>query len=253
MLAGSQESMIAAAARLPLPDLPPGYRLTVLRERDEAFRHACDIAGEAGAGSLVFVRRFDLLEFAVVLEPEQPLLSARRAFFAGMNALADAVGAACPPGKPVEFVWPGTLLFDRARLGGGRLGWPPACGEGAIPDWLVFGAMLIASKHGAGDPGLTPDSTSLEEEDCEFSHEALLESFARNLMRAFDIWSEQGFAPLSADYLARLSLPGEQAPPSIAENGDLVLNRAGAKERLALLPALDAVGWLDRQTGRPRL
>jgi biotin-(acetyl-CoA carboxylase) ligase len=246
--------MIATAARLPLPDLPPGYSLMVLREREDAFQHACNVAARAGAGTLVWIRRFDLLEFAVVLEPEEALVSARCAFFPAMSALADAVGAACPPDKPVEFEWPGMLLFDGALLGGGRLGWPPDCRDDETPDWLVFGAMLLASKHDAGDPGLTPESTSLEEEDCEFSHEALLEAFARNLMRAFHLWTEQGFGQLADYYLSRLSLPGEKARAAIAENGDLVLSRAGAEnERRALLPALQQAAWLDPTTGRPRL
>jgi biotin-(acetyl-CoA carboxylase) ligase len=192
----------------------------------------------------------------VVLEPEEPLVSARRAFFAGMSGLADAVGAACPPDKPVEFDWPGTLLFDRARLGGGRLGWPNECAEEEVPDWLVFSAMLIASKHGSGEPGLTPDSTSLEDEGCTFTHEALLESFARNLMRGFHLWDEQGFHPISEDYLSRLALAGQEAGrASIADNGDLTLIRAGSAEngRVALLPALEEAAWLDRVTGRPRL
>ena len=246
--------MVATAARLPLPDLPPGYSLVVLREREDAFRHACDVAARSGAGTLVWVRRFDLLEFAVVLEPEEALMSARRAFFPAMSALADTAGAACPPGKPAEFQWPGTLLFDGARLGGGRLGWPPDCREDEAPDWLVFGAVLLASKHGSGDPGLTPESTSLEEEDCELTHDALLETFARNLMRAFHLWNEQGFGGLAEDYLSRLSIAGEKARATIAENGDLVLSRTGADdERLAFLPALQQVAWLDPATGRPRL
>jgi hypothetical protein len=246
--------MIATAARLPMPDLPPGYNLVVLRERDDAFRHACGVAARSGAGTLVWVRRFDVIEFAVVLEPEEALVSARRAFFPAMSALADAVGSACPPDKPVEFEWPGTLLFDRARLGGGRLGWPPDCREDGTPDWLVFGAMLLASKHNSGDPGLTPESTSLEDEECEFSHEGLIENFARNLMRGFHLWTEQGFSRLGEDYLSRLSLPGAKAGASIAENGDLVLNRIGAEDdRLAFLPALQQVAWLDPATGRPRL
>jgi biotin-(acetyl-CoA carboxylase) ligase len=248
------QPMSITAARLPLPDLPPSYRLVVLRERDDAFRHACKRAAEAGAGTLVWVRRFDLLEFAVVLAPDEPLAPARRAFFAGMSALADAVGSACPPDKPVEFEWPDTVVFDQARLGGGRLGWPEQCPEDEVPDWLVFSAMLLASKRGAGEPGLTRQSTSLEDEGCDFTHEAFLESFARNLMRAFHIWNEQGFQPLAADYLARLIRPaGKAARTSIAENGDLVLDGAGAAGRLALRPALKAPAWLDPATGRPRL
>ena len=95
-------------------DLPPGYTLVPLREYGDAFVHGCAIASEAGAGALVWVRRYDLVEFAVVLEPDEPLLSARRAFFAGMNAAADAIAAHCPPEREVSFDWPDAILFDRA-------------------------------------------------------------------------------------------------------------------------------------------
>ena len=56
---------------------------------------------ELGAGTLVYVGRFDLAEFAVVLEPDEPLRTARRAFYAGMAALADALAAHAPPEKPI--------------------------------------------------------------------------------------------------------------------------------------------------------
>ncbi|MCJ2083789.1 biotin/lipoate--protein ligase family protein, partial [Methylobacterium sp. J-090] len=46
----------------------------------------------------------------------------------------------------------------------GRLDWPKDCAEEAVPDWLVFSAMVIVSKSHLGDPGLTPDSTALDEE-----------------------------------------------------------------------------------------
>ena len=59
-------------------DLPPGYTLVPLREYGDAFVHGCAIASDAGAGTLVWVRRYDLVEFAVVLEPDEPLVSARR-------------------------------------------------------------------------------------------------------------------------------------------------------------------------------
>src|SRR5712692_10136600 len=74
-------------------DLPPPFRLVVLREVGDAFAHARVHAGELGAGTLVFVGRFDLAEFAVVLEPDQPLDVARLVFYAGMVALGDALAA----------------------------------------------------------------------------------------------------------------------------------------------------------------
>jgi hypothetical protein len=97
-------------------DLPPGYTLVPLREYGDAFVHGCAIASDAGAGALVWVRRYDLVEFAVVLEPDEPLVSARRALFAGMNAAADAIAAHCPPERDVSFGWPDAIVFDGGRI-----------------------------------------------------------------------------------------------------------------------------------------
>lgn len=244
-----------AASATPALSLPPPYSLVTLREAGDAFAHACRIAGEAGAGTLVWVRRFDLIEFAVVLEPEEPLTSARRAFFAGMVALADAVAARSPPEKSLVFDWPDALRYDGARLGGGRLGWPTDCPEDEAPNWLVFSAMLIASKHRFGDPGLTPGSTSLEEEgfDAADGH-AIVEGFARHLMTAFDAWAERGFEPVAQNYLARLPKRRGDGLRGIDSNGDLLVHRgAGAAERIPLLAILAQPSWLDPATGMPRL
>ena len=94
-------------------DLPPGFRLVTLREVGDAFAHAKANAAELGAGTLVFVGRFDLAEFAVVLEPDEPLRTARRAFYAGMAALTDALIAHAPPEKPIACVWPDAINVDR--------------------------------------------------------------------------------------------------------------------------------------------
>src|SRR5712672_330191 len=126
-------------------DLPPGYTLVPLREFGDAFVHGCAIASDAGAGTLVWVRRYDLVEFAVVLEPDERLVSARRALFSGMNAVADAIAAHCPPERDVSFGWPDAIVFDGGLLGGARLGWPADCAEGEVPAWLVFGVILRAA------------------------------------------------------------------------------------------------------------
>ena len=243
----------APAAPLAMPDLPPAYRLAVRNEPGTAFDHACRLAPHAGAGTLVWVPRPDLLELAVVLEPDEVLRRARRAFFAGMVATADAIAAACAPEKPIGFDWPDAIRFDGARLGGGRLGWPEQCGEADVPDWLVFSIMLIASKQGTGEPGLTPDSTALDEEGC--SAGGLVEltgQFARCLMRSFDTWYHEGFDPIGNRYLAGLNLTGH---PVLEENGDLILRHAASAppERMELLEALRVPSWLDENTGRPYL
>src|SRR3954451_12482614 len=123
----------------PALDLPPGFRLVTLREVGDAFAHAQQIAAEEGAGTLVFVGRFDLVEFALVLEPDEPLRSARRAHYAAMVALADALAVHAPPEKPIGFAWPDAILVDGGLVGGGRLAWPDGTPEDEPPPWLVFG------------------------------------------------------------------------------------------------------------------
>ena len=120
-------------------DLPPPFRLISLREVGDAFAHAIDVAPDEGAGTLVFVGRFDLAEFAVVLEPDEPLRTARRAFYAGMAALGDALAAQAPPEKPMGFDWPDAIRIDGGLVGGARLAWPQDADEDAPPSWLVFG------------------------------------------------------------------------------------------------------------------
>jgi hypothetical protein len=234
-------------------DLPPAYTLVALRERGNAHAHACGIAAKSGAGTFVQVGRFDLLEFAVVLEPDQPLRGARRAFHAGMAAVADGIAAHCPPEKAVSFDWPDTVRFDGARLGGARLAWPEACPEEAMPDWLVFSAMLLASKKEEG--GVTPGSTSLEEEGFgPDERQGVAESFARHFMLHLHTWSERGFGPVADDYLARLPREAGVRQRAIDGNGDLLLHRGEPDpERRPLLPGLLAPAWLDPRTGGPLL
>src|ERR1700732_5372391 len=90
-------------------DLPPPFRLVTLREVGDAFVHAAAVAPDEGAGTLVHVGRFDLAEFAVVLEPEEPLRTARRAIYTGICALGDALAASAPPEKAISFACPGGI------------------------------------------------------------------------------------------------------------------------------------------------
>ncbi len=234
-------------------DLPPPFRLVVLREVGDAFAHARELAAELGAGTLVFVGRFDLAEFAVVLEPDEPLAAARLAFYAGMVALGDALSALAPPETPITIAWPDAVYVDRGLIGGGRLAWPDRAEEDAAPDWLVFGAA-IRTVSVNGDSGLYPLATALEDEGFgDAVSERLVEGFARHLMVAMDRWQERGFAPISHDYQSRLEQESG-ARRAIDGNGDLLVRRAGKPvERRKLLPALAAPSWLDPKTGGPRL
>ncbi|HET7680126.1 MAG TPA: biotin/lipoate--protein ligase family protein [Xanthobacteraceae bacterium] len=233
--------------------LPPPYRLVSLREVGDAFLHAQKVAAEEGAGTLVYVGRFDMAEFAVVLEPDEPLRSARRAFYAGMNAMTDALLAHAPPEKPIVIDWPDALRVDGGLVGGGRLAWPQGADEDAVPDWLVFGGM-IRTVSMTEEAGLHPLETALDQEGFEeHGASALVESFARHLMVAIDVWEQDGFGAVVKEYLPRLS-PEKGARRDIDENGDLLVRwiASDQAERRALVPALAAPSWYDARRGGPR-
>jgi len=234
--------------------LPPPFTAVRLREVGDAFAHAISIAGEQGAGTLVYVGRFDLAEFAVVLEPDEPLAQARRAFYAGMVALADALAAHAQPETTIDFNWPDSISVNGGLVGGGRLGWPQGVSETETPPWLVFGAMIRTVSMTGIEPGLNPLSTALEEEGfSDVLSNELVESFARHFMVAIDSWQESGFGEVAKEYLARLPLE-KGLRRDIDDNGDLNIRRMGKVEveRKALLPMLAAPSWLDPVSKGPR-
>jgi len=237
----------------PALDLPPGFRLLTLREVGDAFAHAKANAAELGAGTLVYVGRFDLAEFAVVLEPDEPLRTARRALYAGMAALGDALLAHAPPEKEIRYAWPDAIHVDLGLVGGGQLAWADG-DEDAPPEWMVFGGMIRTVAMGEGDPGLRPLATALEEEGFDDMGSAhVVESFARHLMVHIDAWQEHGFVEVAKEYLARLE-PEKGLRRDLDENGDLLLRRVGKTdvERRKLVPTLSVPSWLDPKTGGPR-
>ena len=245
---------ITRPATRPTLDLPSVYRLVTLREVGDAFAHAQAIAAQDGAGTLVYVGRFDLAEFAVVLEPDEPLRVARRAFYAGCVAIADALAVFAPPEKPIAFVWPDAIEVDRGLVGGVRLAWPKGADEDAPADWLVFGAMIRTVTLGEEEAGLHPLSAALDEEGFgDAGSGRLVESFARHLMVALDAWNESGFGAIAGSYLPRLA-PEKGVRRDIDENGDLMVRRIGRKdiERRALVPALVTPSWLDPHARGPR-
>jgi hypothetical protein len=208
-----------------------------LRESSDAFCHACANASELGAGTLVWTRRFDLAEFAVVLEPNESLRSARLAFLLGMNALVEALAAVSPPQVPIALDWPDAVRVDGVLVGGGRLGWPTHVSEDEEPAWLVFAAMLRTALLNAADPGLRPLTGALDELGfAEFDTGAFLESFARHLLAGFHALAEDGFAAIQQQY--RLHRTAGQP-------GSLDLDHLS--ERL-MKPS-----WLDPTTGMPWL
>jgi hypothetical protein len=220
-------------------DLPPRFRPVALRELHDTFDYTTAHAATLGAGALVFVGRFDVAEFAVVLEPEEPLAVARRAFYAGMLALADTLAGLAPPETSIAIAWPDAVHVGGKLVGGGRFAWPRGTEEDATPDWLVFAAIVRLASTSGVRSGSHSLSTTLQDEGFgEIGVERFIASFARHLMAAFDRWRDGDFAALARDYLVRSTrAPGARLATDA--NGDL-------------RSALESPSWLDPVTGAPR-
>ena len=226
-----------------------------LRESRDAFAQAIEIAEESGAGTLTYVGRFDLAEFAVVLEPGERLRTARRAFYAGMVALTDALRAHAPPNKEIAIDWPDAIRVDGGLVGGGRLGWPSSAREDEPPRWLVFGAMIRTVAMTDRGAGVHPLASALDQEGFgEAGAVQIMESFARHLMLTTDTSQIDGFDAVAREFLLRLARE-RQTSRVIDDNGDLLVRRIGTDrtDRRDLRKGLLSPSWLDLELGGPCL
>jgi hypothetical protein len=141
-------------------------------------------------------------------------------------------------------------------LGGGRLGWPAECTEDDIPEWLVFGVILRAAAMAHVPEVQAASGVSLLSEGFEMvDTDAIIESFTRHLMTAFDRWKEQGFEAIARDYLERLPKDKAGERRGIDVNGDLLVTMPAGGEapvRSSLVDALGRAAWYDPQARGPK-
>jgi hypothetical protein len=225
-----------------LPALPSVFTpIIALREGGDALAHACALAPEKGAGTLVWVRSWARAEAALVLEPDEALPAARLALHAASIALADALGAYGPPDVPLTFDWPCTLRLNGAVVGQTRLGLPPGVSAASVPPWVVVGMELRFAEYADGEPGESPDRTSLLGEGYDDLTPALLvAAWARHFMATLADWQARGVKTLAERYLARLDpkLGAGARRGIVPASGDLVLEAGAGRETLSLAEAL---------------
>jgi biotin-(acetyl-CoA carboxylase) ligase len=239
------------------PQMPPGFACVTLREGGDAFAHAVAQAGALGAATITWVRRFDLVEFAVVLEPDEPLATARLAHYAGMNALADTLAAHVPPERALVFGWPDAVLIDGGLVGGGRTAWPSDAREDEPPPWLVFGAMIRLSSRldfdsGARAVGVGAGVALDEMGGDDITATDLVESFARHLMRNVHDWTTQGPKAVAKRWLERLQ-PEVGVRHGVDPAGDLIIRSQAGETKMSLIEALARADWYDAEGREPKL
>ena len=206
----------------------------------DAFAAARTLAAGGGeAGTLVVAAGDTVLDLAVVLEPDRPAADCFAALPIAMLAMADALAVLGPPLKPVGFAWPHLLVLNGATVGRARLALPKPS-DNPLPAWLVVGLTLtLRFGHGTDEP----ERTALYEEGFgEVTARAIVETFARHLLHRVDRWQEEGLAPATVDYRARLVEPDADGVRFDPSTFDLLrigppASREGLAERLLLGPA----------------
>jgi len=233
--------------------LPPIYRSVDLAAdadvRAEARRRA-----EAGCEPATILRadRDDRMVAAVVLVPEEPLVSALLVFHVAVVGLGDALGALMPAGVDVAFAWPGKVLANTAAVGEIRLDAPAGVAMGDVPPWLVVSAEVAIARIGGEDPeALDLSVTSLEDEACfGVGSRDVLAAFARHFLAWVNRWQDDGFEPVRASLLHRTTDHGKEITVEIGGNrlagthagfddsGGLILESKGKRQVIPLLDVL---------------
>ena len=240
-------------------DLPPGYTLVALRELGDAFAHGCEIAANqarerwSGCGATTWSNS------PWCSNPTKPLASARRAFFAGMNARGATRyrRIARRSGRSVS-TGPTRSGSTAGLLGGARLGWPGDCAEDEVPAWLVFGVILRAADMAHIEEVQAASGVAMLSEGFEMiDTDAIIESFARHLMtgvRPMAGTRVRGDRPgLSGAACRRQGRRAQRASTSMAICWCAPPPASGPPERTSLVDALARADWYDRQARGPKL
>jgi len=125
-----------------------------------------------------------------------------------------------------------------------------------VPNWLVFGVILRAADMVHLDEVQAASGVSMLGAGFEMvDTDAIIGSFARHLMTAFDRWNERGFDTIARDYLERLPRRKAGEIRAIDANGDLLVKLpagSGPPDRTSLVGALAKAEWYDPQLRGPK-
>jgi BirA family biotin operon repressor/biotin-[acetyl-CoA-carboxylase] ligase len=190
------------------PIFPPLLTAHAVNAPLAPFADACQRAavGELGAGDVVWSRRHDRAELALVLEPEIGAGTALQMAPLMLVAAGDCLGALLPPQVPVSYRWPDRLAIDGAEVGRLSLALAETDTAGAVPDWLVVGiGIQLAFRERDYEPGEVAHRTALAEEGgADIDRTRLLESISSHFMSWLNTWQDDGFRPVSLAFLERL-------------------------------------------------
>ena len=182
------------------PVLPPLLTSVAVAANIEPFEKAVSLASlGCDAGTVVHSRSIDRMRTAIVFAPELSLEDAMAMWCACGVGLSNALGALAPPEVAVHLEWNGGIRVNGASCGSLRAT-ASTRDPAVVPDWLVIGVevpLMLAAEA----PGITPDQTALHLEGCgEIDPVTLIESWSRHTLSWINRWSDDGNAPLHAEW-----------------------------------------------------
>ena len=189
------------------PHFPPLLTGHAVAASLQPLSEACNGVRSAmlGAGDVLWARRADRMEFALVLEPDVSAATALQMAPLALVAVAETLGALAPPQVAVEFRWPSLILVNGGVAGAVELALADTAAD-ERPAWLVVGISLALEADARdGAPGRHPDRTTLDQEGGgDITSAAMLEALAPRLLAWLDTWSHGGFRPIHDEWFSRI-------------------------------------------------
>lgn len=188
------------------PTFPPLLSGRAVHDGQSAFANACaaGVGGGARAGDVFWSKSQDVLDVAIVLEPECAEAEAQQMLFATMVAFGDSFGAIAPPEIGVHYQWPNGFRISGASIGRARIAIGTS-GDDGVPRWMVVGLEVRIRPYDTKiEPGHDLLKTTLWDEGAgELDATMLISSFSRHFLTWVNNWTEDGFQPVHSAWLAR--------------------------------------------------
>ncbi len=216
------------------PIFPPLLSGQAVTGQIDPFEKAISLATlGCDAGTIVYNIGNDVLRAAFIFAPEVALEKACAMMIACGIGYSNALGALAPPEVGVHLDWHGGILVNAGLCGGLKM----AASDNdptATPDWLVVG-LTVPLFPANDEGGLTPDQTTLFQEGCvEVDPVELLESWSRHTLVWINRWTDEGPAPLHAEWRSKAYAMGDKVT-TIVDGNEVTGSFLGIDEAFGML------------------
>ena len=180
------------------PQLPPLLKPEKVSKDVDVFQKAISSSTQADTGTVFYSEKSDLVDIAILLNPEVSQKKCNQMIFVLTVAVGDAIGALAPPEVIVTNSFPGYIFLNKGEAGVVNFAIDNQKSDKDIPEWLILGLQLkIKETNQMNEDHPDPDLTSLETEGAGFiSRTRLIESVSRHFLAWLNQWEDDGFAPV---------------------------------------------------------